>query len=98
MIQYSHDIQTESRANKMNDNVAQCNMKTSTPITGFQVDLQTRKRSIIDRVGIEVDNAIATVETNLHEAILSTRDDLVTPGVELVVKMANASPDWDPGV
>ena len=49
----------------------------------LKLDKQTPEKSISEKVRIEVEIVVATVETALHEAILSAMDNFVYPRREL---------------
>ena len=59
--------------------------------------MQTLERSITDGVRSEVDNVVATDETRVNDTILAALDSSVITGVELGIKLVNASPAQDIG-
>ena len=56
-----------------------------------QVNLQTLEKNISDKVRCELDSIVVTVETRVHDAILSAMDNLGNPSVELAIRSANVS-------
>ena len=56
------------------------------PVNGSQVDLQSLKRSITDRVRCELDNLGGTDETRVYDVDFTAMDSLVTLKVELVIR------------
>ena len=61
------------------------------PVNGSQVVKQILERSITDRVRSEIDNAVATVKTKIHDTILAAKDFLAILRVELAKNYVNAS-------
>ena len=77
--------------NKGHENVNFPNENQSTAQSDSPVDTQTLERNISDKVGIEVENAVATVETRVHEAILSAMDNFVVARMELTMRWIGIS-------
>ena len=59
--------------------------------------MQTLERTYPDRVRCEMDNAVAMVETKVHNTCLAAMDSLVLSRVELAIKSVNVSSVRDPG-
>ena len=83
------DTQTENRTITKNQIVASNGHKLL--VNGSQVDVQTLERSSTDEVRCEVDNALSTVHTGVHDAILSAMDSLVNPREEFAMKTIKTS-------
>ena len=95
LVQNNHNILVESKASLTGKNVAFNNTNHSVLANGSQVDIRTFERSITNKVLNEVDNVVATVETRVHDAILSAMEGLVLPRVELAMKSVNESSGLD---
>ena len=72
---------TDSGHEKVNSH----NANHSTTESGPQFDMQTLEKIISEKVRKEVENVVATVETMVHEAVLSAIDNLIVPRMELVM-------------
>ena len=66
--QDNHNSQAENRANLTGAIVTSRDTNHSIPAFGSQVDAQPIDRGIPDRLRSDVDNAVVTVETRLHDA------------------------------
>ena len=54
------------------------------------VDLYRLGKSIVSKVRSEVDDVLTSVETGVQNAVLTAREKLVVPRVELAMKPKNA--------
>ena len=52
---------------------------------------QVIEKNIFDNIKKEVDNAVMAVENPMRDAILTALDNVVIPGVEMVVRSINLS-------
>ena len=79
-------IENTNVVNKRHENDNLYNANHSTAESGCQVDKQTLEENISDKVRRGVENAVATVGTEVHEAVLSGMDNLVVPSMELAMR------------
>ena len=88
--QSSHEAQAGSKTNLVYIGTPSNNLIN--PIQGNkrQVYMHTLLGNIVSRVRIEVDNVMMAVETSVQDALLTARENLVFPRVELAMKSANA--------
>ena len=75
--QDNHNTQVENKTNITSENGTSGNSQHLDPVNGSQVDIQAIERIIKSKVRCEVGNAVATVETRVHDAILVEMDSLV---------------------
>ena len=92
----NRDIRTQSRLITLGENVASGNTNYLIPPNGSQADMQTVESSFTDRLSSEVDNALATGETRVRDAILVAKDNLVISMVNPSIKSVHASSGRDP--
>ena len=90
------NAQVECRASITTENATSNNANHSSSVEGSQVDVQILERNITGRIRNQVDNVVATVETRVHEAILSALESLVNQKVDLAIKLVNLSSRRDP--
>ena len=74
MGQNNHDTQIENRGSTIGEKVASGNTNHSIPVDSSQVHMRTFERAITKTVRNEVDIAISTVETRVHDTILAAMD------------------------
>ena len=55
--------------------------------------MHTLERNFVCKVPIEVDNVTTSVETIVQDAVLIAIENLVSPRVELAMKLANVHPE-----
>ena len=89
--QVNQDFQVDNRANTEGESLASSTSSHLIPVNGSQVDIQILETSIIDRDRSEVENAVTTVETSEHDAVLAAMDSTEIFTVELALKSVNAS-------
>ena len=65
------------------------NANNSVPLDGPQVVVFTLEKSFTGRVRSEVDHDESTIETRIYDAILTARERLVIPRVDLAMKSVN---------
>ena len=87
--------QNANELDRVDKNVVSGSTNNLTIESSPQVDMQTLHKSISDKVKCAGEN-VATVETRVHHAILSSKDNLFLPRVELAMKSVDASSTRNP--
>ena len=88
IAQSTPDEQTESRDNMLRGGTSSDNASNPAQINYPQVDIHTLEENIVSKVRSEVDNVMASVETRVQDAVLTAKENFVTPRVAR--KSANA--------
>ena len=83
--------QNGNELDRVDKNVVSGSTNNLTIESSPQVDMQTLHKIISDKVKCAAENVVATVETRVHHAILSSKDNLFLPRVELAMKSVDAS-------
>ena len=89
--QSNHEFQTESRANAADGNISSNDTNNPTQVSFSQVDTHTIEKTIVNKVGSEVNSVMTTVETRVQDAVLTAVEDLVILRVEQAMKSVTAS-------
>ena len=88
--QSSHEAQAGSKTNVVDISTSSNNLNSPIQGNNPQADMHTLLGNIVSRVRTEVDNVMMAVETSLQDVLLTAREKLVIPRVELAMKSANA--------
>ena len=67
----NHEAQSENRTDTEGENITLNNTNDPTQGSGFQVDVHTLDKNIVDKKRNDVDSVMATVETRVQDAILT---------------------------
>ena len=89
--QNKHETPPNDRTNTADKNITLSNANTSTQVYGSQVDMYTLEKNIVNKLRNEVDSVMTTVETRVHDPVLSAIENLVILRVELAIKLLFAS-------
>ena len=72
--QNSHETQRGNRAKTVDQNATLINANNSVQVNSAQMDMHTLRNKIFNKVRIEVNNVMTSVETNLQDALLCNKE------------------------
>ena len=67
----------------------------STAMNKTAMTVKTLERCFNERIDIEMNNIVDTVEDKIQNAILAAIDNIVAPKIELAIRSSNAFSGWD---
>ena len=91
IAQSNHEAQAESRTNMVDRGISSNHMNGLIEVKSPQVHMYTLEENIVSKVRSESDSVMATVETRVQHAVLTAIQNVVFSGVELDMKLTNAS-------
>ena len=91
--QSNQNEQTESSDSVICRGNSSDNKSNLTQVNYPQVDVHTLEGKIVSKVRSEVDNVMTSVEIRVQYALLTARENLVIPRLELALKSTNAYSD-----
>ena len=84
--QNNHEAQAESRPNAAGKNPSLNNTKDQNHVESSRVDLQTLEENIVSKVRYRVYSVMTTVETRIHDVVMTAKESFIIPMVELAMK------------
>ena len=91
--QSDHEAQKENIKITIDENITLNKTNNSTQVKGSQVvsHTYTFEKNFTKKIRCEVDSVMTTVETSMHDPVLTAIENLVVPTVELSIKSVNTS-------